>query len=390
MYALTDPHYGRGAMDIPFNKPCIEGGEIENILTSIRSGRIAGDGRFNELCHEEMARSLGAKCVLLTTSASTALELAAMLCDIGPGDEVIMPSFTFVSCANAVCMRGGRPVFVDIDPLTLNLDEALIPEAITERTRAIMPVHYGGVSCEMDVINDIAGRHDLFVIEDAAHAFLSTYRGRYAGAVGDIGCFSFHETKSFTCGEGGALVLNREEHVSRGEILRDKGTNRPAFVRGEVQCYSWVDLGISALPSDILGAILYAQWLTRDKIIAKRKAVHARYAELLAPLEARGVIQLQLVPHYCTTSYYQFCLLTAEAETRPRLLEHLRRHGVHAVSHFVPLHLSPYACKAGLNRFLAVTESVADRIVRLPFYNSISPPEQDHVARVVRDFYHAA
>ncbi len=262
----------RAARHIPFNKPCIEGQEIENILKALSCGKLAGNGEFGKSCEREIQTAIGAKKVLLTNSGTAALELSALLCNILPGDEVIMPSFTFVSTANAFCLRGARPVFVDVAPKDLNIDSSLIEEAITPRTKAIVPVHYAGVSCDMDTICTLAERYHLFVVEDAAHGYLATYKGRSLGAMGDLGCFSFHETKTFMCGEGGAIVINRDEYISPAEILREKGTDREKFFRGEVDKYTWIEVGSSFLPSELAAAFLYGQLLESSKIVAKRKA----------------------------------------------------------------------------------------------------------------------
>lgn len=374
-------------MIIPFNKPSIEDKEIDNILNSIRSGKIAGDGKYNNLCQEEITRTFGAKKVLLTTSGTSALEMAALLSDFKPGDEVIIPSFTFVSTANAFCLWGAKPVFIDIRPDTLNMDESLIEKAITEKTKAIVPVHYSGVACEMDRINELARQYNLTVIEDAAQAFLSTYRGNYTGTLGNIGCFSFHETKTIISGEGGAIVINNENDIQRAEIIREKGTNRSAFFRGEVDKYTWIDLGSSFLPSDITGAFLYGQWCARDCILSKRKAIYDHYDLLFRPLSEKGIVQTPVIPESCSINYHQFFIIVENADTQKNLLDFLHDENVFAVFHFIPLHNSPYSRKMKWDHSLPVTENIAYRIIRLPFFNSISYTEQERVAKLVYRFF---
>ncbi|WP_204368737.1 dTDP-4-amino-4,6-dideoxygalactose transaminase [Neosynechococcus sphagnicola] len=352
---------------IPFNKPCLEGDEIANILESIQAGKIAGDGKFNQRCHLEIAKTLGAKAVLLTTSGTDALELAALLCDIQPGDEVILPSYTFVSTANAFCLRGARPVFIDIRPDTLNLDETQLSASITDNTKAIVPVHYAGVACEMPVINAIAQAHQIRVVEDAAHGFLASYKGQYLGTLGDLGCYSFHETKTFICGEGGAIAINREADIEIAEIYREKGTNRSAFFKGEVDKYTWVDLGSSFLPSDLIGAFLYGQFQARDQIIGKRQKIYQEYLRLLQPLADRGLVKLPQIPEDVKINYHMFYLIVQDLKIRTDLIAYLRHQGIIAVFHYVPLHLSQYAQALGIEIRLPITEAIANTIIRLPF-----------------------
>lgn len=372
---------------IPFNKPALEGAEIENILESIRGGVISGDGPFNKKCAEKIEQLIGARRALLTPSGTDALELCSILSNVGPGDEILMPAFTFVSTANAFCLRGAKPVFVDIRPDTLNVDEALLESAVTPRTRAIVPVHYAGVACEMDPIMGVARRHTLTVIEDAAQAFLCTYRGRQLGTIGDLGCFSFHETKTFTCGEGGAVIVNRPRDVSRAEILHEKGTDRKNFLRGNQSKYQWVDVGSSFVLSDLLAAYLLAQVNAASRIIEKRGAVFTRYQELLRPLEQRGLVRLPTVPDYCTTNYHLFYLLIDDKDRRNPLLDFLRSRGISAAFHYVPLHQTPYAQSLGLKCELPVTESSAARLIRLPFYNDLSPDDQAYIATAILDYF---
>ena len=332
---------------IPFNRPGLAGNELRYIQESVDSGRISGDGVFTEKCRRLLEELLGARQVLLTTSCTTALELAALLLDLGPGDEVIMPAFTFVSTANAVVLRGARPVFADIRPDTLNLDERLLPAIVTPRTRAILPVHYAGVGCEMDAILTVARRHGLEVIEDNAHGLFGAYRGRPLGSLGGLAAQSFHETKNISCGEGGALVINDERYAERAEILREKGTNRSRMFRGLVDKYTWVDVGSSALPSDILAAFLYAQLEARATIQAKRRRIWERYAREL-PSWARGLgIRLPSVPEHCEQPYHLFFLVTASLDQRTRLIAHLKQRGILAVFHYLPLHLSEMGQRLG-------------------------------------------
>ena len=372
---------------IPFNRPGLAGNELRYIQESVASGRISGDGVFTEKCRRLLEELLGARQVLLTTSCTTALELAALLLDLGPGDEVIMPSFTFVSTANAVVLRGARPVFADIRPDTLNLDERLLPAIVTPRTRAILPVHYAGVGCEMDAILTVARRHGLEVIEDNAHGLFGAYRGRPLGSLGGLAAQSFHETKNISCGEGGALVINDERYAERAEILREKGTNRSRMFRGLVDKYTWVDVGSSALPSDILAAFLYAQLEARDSIQAKRRRIWERYAREL-PSWARGLgIRLPSVPEHCEQPYHLFFIVTASLDQRTRLIAHLKQRGILAVFHYLPLHLSEMGQRlGGKPGDCPVTEDLSDRVLRLPLYNDLGETEQAYVIESLHAF----
>jgi dTDP-4-amino-4,6-dideoxygalactose transaminase len=372
---------------VPFNRPGLAGNELRYIQESVDSGRISGDGVFTEKCRRLLEELLGARRVLLTTSCTTALELAALLLDLGPGDEVIMPSFTFVSTANAVVLRGARPVFVDIRPDTLNLDERLLPSLVTPRTRAILPVHYAGVGCEMDAIMPVARRHGLEVIEDNAHGLFGSYRGRPLGSFGGLAAQSFHETKNISCGEGGALVINEERYVERAEILREKGTDRSRMFRGLVDKYTWVDVGSSALPSDILAAFLYAQLESRVAIQASRRRIWECYArELPGWAGARG-IGLPPVPAHCEQPYHLFYLVTASLEQRTRLIAHLKQRGILAVFHYLPLHLSAMGQRlGGKPGDCPVTEDLSDRVLRLPLYKDLGEEEQAYVVDSLRAF----
>jgi dTDP-4-amino-4,6-dideoxygalactose transaminase len=372
---------------IPFNRPGLAGNELRYIQESVDSGRISGDGVFTEKCRRLLEEMLGAKRVLLTTSCTTALEMAALLLDLAPGDEVIMPSFTFVSTANAVVLRGARPVFIDIRPDTLNLDERLLEPLVTPRTRAILPVHYAGVGCEMDAILAVARRHGLEVIEDNAHGLFGKYRGQPLGTFGGLAAQSFHETKNISCGEGGALVINDERYSERAEILREKGTNRSRMFRGLVDKYTWVDVGSSALPSDILAAFLYAQLESRVSIQATRRRIWQCYArELPKWAEAHG-IGLPFVPEHCEQPYHLYFLITASLDQRTRLIAHLKERGILAVFHYLPLHLSEMGQRlGGKPGDCPVTEDLSDRVLRLPFYNDLGEVEQAYVVDSLRAF----
>lgn len=363
---------------IPFNRPFLAGRELEYMRQAIASGHISGDGNFSRRCHQLLETLLGAPRVLLTTSCTHALEMAAILLDFREGDEVIIPSFTFVSTATAFVMHGARPVFADIRPDTLNLDERSLEQLITPRTRAIVPVHYAGVGCEMDVILEVAAKRGLTVVEDNAQGLLGTYRSRQLGTFGAFGALSFHETKNFSCGEGGALVINNAAHIERAEIVREKGTNRSRFFRGQVDKYTWVDLGSSYLPSDLLAGHLLAQLEERERIHAARRRIWERYSQALADWAQARRIRLPFVPDHCEQSYHMFYLLLRSAEERDRTIAELLRLGVHAVFHYQPLHASPMGRGFGRAE-CPVTEDVSGRLVRLPFYTGMSPEEQDRV-----------
>jgi dTDP-4-amino-4,6-dideoxygalactose transaminase len=325
---------------IPFNRPTIVGKELYYISQTIHSGYSAGDGEFTKKCHRLLEQVLGAPKVLLTTSCTHALEMAALLLDIQPGDEVIIPSFTFVSTVNAFVLRGAKPVFIDIRPDTLNMDESQLEELITPRTRAIAPVHYAGVGCEMDEICAIAAKHQIPIVEDNAHGLFGKYRGKNLGTFGAFATQSFHETKNVTCGEGGALIINDPGYIERAEIIREKGTNRSRFFRGQVDKYTWVDVGSSYLPSDILAAFLYAQLEAREEIQAKRRKIWEYYYDNLATWAGENVVRLPVVPAYCDQSYHMFYILLPSLEYRQALIEHLKSRGILSVFHYLPLHLS--------------------------------------------------
>jgi dTDP-4-amino-4,6-dideoxygalactose transaminase len=372
---------------IPFNKPFIAGKELYYIAQAVTMGNIAGDGHFTRACSRLLEERFGAGRVLLVPSGTAALELAAMLCDLQPGDEVIMPSYTFVSTASAFVRCGARPVFVEIRPDTLNLDESRLPSAITPRSRAIVPVHYAGVGCQMDSILEIARRHHLLVVEDAAQAVNAFYRNRALGSLGHLGCYSFHETKNFTCGEGGALCINDPRFLERAEILRDKGTDRQKFFRGEVDKYTWVDLGSSFVISEICAAFLYGQLEHMDLITQRRRALWQRYWEELRPLEEEGLLRLPRIPEDCQSNWHIFYVLLPDEASRNRMLEFLKQQGVHAVFHYVPLHTSPMGRRFGYRPGdLPITENLASRLLRLPLFYELKEEDQSLVIRHIRNF----
>ncbi|MGH2387712.1 MAG: dTDP-4-amino-4,6-dideoxygalactose transaminase [Chloroflexota bacterium] len=373
---------------IPFNKPSVIGSELTYVGQAIAGGHASGDGPFTRRAQAMLEKSFAAQRVLLTTSCTAALEMAAFLCDLQPGDEVIVPSYAFVSTANAFVLRGARPVFVDVRPDTLNIDERLIEEAITPRTRAIFPIHYAGVSCEMDVIMDIADNHGLLVVEDAAQGVGARYHDRWLGTIGHLGCYSFHETKNISCGEGGALVINNPAMEYRAEILREKGTNRSQFIRGQVDKYTWVDVGSSYVLSDMLAAFLVGQIENMEKITRRRAEIFDRYVAILSPLVERGLIRIPVVPQHCTANHHMFYVVTGDIEERTALIAHLRAAGIVAVFHYVPLHSSPFAQSLGVPQtHLPWTEELSARLLRLPMYFDLTDREVDEVAGIVLDFY---
>jgi len=371
---------------IPFNRPCFVGNEQQYIAESIASGNISGDGVFTRKCCELFEREIGVPRVLLTTSCTHALEMAAILLDIQPGDEVIIPSFTFVSTANAFVLRGARPIFIDCRPDTLNLDEEQLERLITPHTKAIVPVHYAGVGSEMGRILEIAAEHRIPVVEDSAHGLFGKYKGKCLGTFGQLAAQSFHETKNFTCGEGGALLINDPQYVERAEVLREKGTNRSQFFRGQVAKYTWVDVGSSYLLSDILAAFLYAQLEGRDEIQAKRRRVWEYYNEHLAEWAGDNGVRLPVVPSYCEQPYHLFYVLLPSLEDRQMLIDHLRGKGIQSVFHFLPLHLSDMGCGFGGNEGdCPVAEDASDRLLRLPFYNDLTEEDQQKVVAAIQE-----
>lgn len=363
---------------IPFNKPFIIGRELSLIADAVAQGHLSGDGAYTRLCHRWFEEKLGCRKALLTHSCTGALEMAAILCDIQPGDEIILPSYTFVSTANAFVLRGAVPVFVDIRPDTLNIDENLIEAAITARTKAIVPVHYAGVPCEMQRIMAIADRHDLLVVEDAAQALLSTYQGRALGSIGHFGCLSFHETKNIISGEGGALLINDARFAERAEIIREKGTNRSQFFRGEVDKYTWVDIGSSYLPGELVSAFLYAQLERADEIIAKRRSLCTAYTARLAGLQQAGHFRMANFDE--DSNGHLFYILLDSLATRSRLIAYLKARDIHPVFHYVPLHSSPAGRRYGREgSAMHVTNDLSERLLRLPLFYEMS---EDEIARV--------
>lgn len=371
---------------IPFNRPCFVGSELRYIESAIQAGHASGDGRYTALCQSMLERALGVPKVFLTTSCTHALELAALLLDIRPGDEIIVPSFTFVSTVNAFVLRGARPVFGDIRPDTLNLDESALERLITPRTKAIVPVHYAGVGCELDAILEIARRHGIAVVEDNAHGLFGKYKGRFLGTFGILATQSFHETKNFTCGEGGALLINDPRFCERAEIIREKGTNRSRFFRGQVDKYTWVDVGSSYLPSDILAAFLYAQLEARDQIQAQRRRVWEYYQHHLQDWARDQGVRLPIVPVYCDQPYHMFYLLLPSLERRQRLIARLKTQGILSVFHYLPLHLSEMGRQfGGKPGDCPVTEDVSDRLLRLPFYNDLTEADQARIVAAIKE-----
>ena len=370
---------------IPFNKPYMTGRELWYIAQAHTNGHLSGNGMFTKKCHAWLEARTGTLKALLTHSCTAALEMAAILTDIQPGDEVIMPSYTFVSTANAFVLRGGVPVFVDIRPDTLNIDETLIEAAITPRTKAIVPVHYAGVACEMDTIMDIARRHDLLVIEDAAQGVMSTYKGKPLGSIGHMGAYSFHETKNITSGEGGALLINDERFAERADIIREKGTNRGQFFRGQVDKYTWVDIGSSYLLGEVTAAFLWAQMEDAQSITKKRMDIWQQYHEDLVPLESSGKLRRPLIPEDCQHNAHMYYILLESLEKRTEVIAQMEEHGVNTVFHYVPLHSSPAGLKYGrVNGEMAHTDDLADRLLRLPLWVDLTEERQDKVVTVLK------
>jgi dTDP-4-amino-4,6-dideoxygalactose transaminase len=374
-------------LHIPFNRPFFSGKEFEFIRQAINSWQLSGDGAFTSKCHALFERELDVKKALLTTSCTHALEMVALLLDIKPGDEVIVPSFTFPSTVNAFVLRGARPVFIDIRPDTLNLDETQLELLITPRTRAIVAVHYAGVGCEMDTILEVAGRHGIPVVEDNAHGLFGKYKDKYLGTIGCLATQSFHETKNFSSGEGGALLINDPRYIERAEIIREKGTNRSRFFRGEVDKYTWVDIGSSYLPSDILAAFLYAQLEAREIIQSKRKRVWTYYEKNLRDWAVDRYVQLPSVPSHCEQPFHMFYLVLPSLEVRQAFITYLNTREINSVFHYLPLHLSSMGRKFGGKKGdCPITEDVSDRLLRLPFYNDLAEVDQARVVAAIKGF----
>ena len=372
------------AIRIPFNRPCLVGREQDYMRQAIEQGHLSGDGVFTKQCHALLEQTLGVSKVLLTTSCTHALDMAALLLDIQPGDEVILPSFTFVSTVNAFALRGAQPVFADIRSDTLNLDETRLEALVTPRTKAIAPVHYAGVGCEMDAIAKVADHFDLAVVEDNAHGLFGKYKDGYLGTFGCLATQSFHDTKNFTCGEGGALLINDPKYIERAEILREKGTNRSRFYQGLVDKYTWVDIGSSYLPSELLAAFLYAQLERRAAVQAARQRMWEYYHTHLSEWALAQDVQLPFIPVYCEQSYHLYYLLMPRPEQRQAMIDHLRSRGVQSVFHYLPLHLSEMGQRfGGRPGDCPITESVSDRLLRLPLYYGLSEDEQARVVEAV-------
>ena len=373
---------------IPFNVPPFIGTELDYVKQAIDAHKICGDGSFTKKCHSFLEERFGAQKALLTTSGTTALEMATLLCGLKAGDEVLVPSFTFSSTATAIVLTGATPVFIDVRPDTMNIDETKLEEAITDKTRAIMAVHYAGVACEMDTIMDIAARHNLKVIEDAAQGVMSTYKGRPPGTIGDFGCYSFHETKNYSMGEGGALIIRNPEDNDSAEILREKGTNRARFFRGQVDKYTWVAYGSSYLPSDMNAAYLWAQLLEADKINDNRLAIWKTYSDAFAPLAEAGRIEVPFIPEGCVHNAHMYYIKLRGLEDRSAFIRYMKDRGIVTVFHYVPLHSSPAGEKFG--RFHGedrYTTSESDRLVRLPLYYGLTPEDQQYVIRTAMEYF---
>lgn len=373
---------------ISFNIPPVIGTEEKYISEAIKSHKICGDGNFTKKCNAVFENLTGAKKVLMTTSGTSALEMAAILCDIKPGDEVIMPSYTFVSTANAFVLRGAKIVFVDIRPDTMNIDEKLIESAITDKTKAIVPVHYAGVACEMDTIMAIAKKYNLYVVEDAAQGVMSSYKGKMLGAIGDFGCYSFHETKNYSMGEGGAVLVNNEKDVDRAEIIREKGTNRSRFIRGQVDKYTWIDIGSSYLQSELNCAYLYAQISDPNVINNDRLKSWNLYYELLSPLAEAGKIELSVIPEGCVHNGHMFYIKTKDITERSALIAHLKAAGIGAVFHYIPLHSAPAGQKFGIfHGEDKYTTKESERLLRLPMFYGLTEEQIKTVVSEVYKFY---
>lgn len=374
-------------MKIPSNRTFSVGRELDYVARAVASGEVASDGYYTRACSRLLEERFGVRKVLMTPSCTAALEIAAALCDLGPGDEVILPSFTFVSTANAFVRLGARPVFVDIRPDTLNLDETLIEQAVTARTRAIFPVHYAGVGCEMERVMAVARKYDLLVVEDAAQGVNAFSHGRALGTTGHLGAYSFHHTKNYTCGEGGALLVNSPRMEERAEIIRDKGTNRGRFLRGEVDSYTWVDVGSSHVPSELVCAFLYAQLEVMEQITEQRRRVCDFYDRSLLPLAREGLLRLPLTPDHCRSNHHIYYVLLPDVATRDAAAAYLNRNGVAAASHYVPLHTSPMGRRYGYREGeLPVTEELSGRILRLPVYPGLAEDEQAFVVDQLSTF----
>lgn len=372
---------------IPFNRQNLFGKELEYIKDAYNSGKVSGDGKYTKMCSRFMEERFNSKKILLTTSGTHALELAALLADINEGDEVILPSYTFVSTANAFVLRGAKIVYCDIREDNLNIDENKIEGLITEKTKAISPVHYAGVACEMDTIMHIAKKHNLIVVEDAAQGVDAKYKDKYLGTIGDFGCYSFHETKNFSSGEGGAISINDEKYIKRAEIIREKGTNRSQFFRGEVDKYTWVDIGSSYLPSDINAAVLYNQFENMENINNKRKEIYNAYYNGLKDLQDQNKLRLPIINDFAKTNYHMFYIILNSEEERNGLMDYLKANGILSVFHYIPLHESPYSREKFGNFSLPVTENLSRRLLRLPMYYSLKLEEVNYIVDKIQGYF---
>jgi dTDP-4-amino-4,6-dideoxygalactose transaminase len=374
-------------MMIPFNRPVLSGKEFDYIQQAVTSGHLSGDGIFTKKCHAELEKIVGVSNALLTTSCTHALDMMAILLNFQPGDEVIIPAFTFVSTVNAFVLRGARPVFIDIRPDTLNLDESLLEAKITAKTKAVVPVHYAGVGCEMDAILDVARRYNISVVEDNAHGLFGKYKGKNLGTFGVMAAQSFHETKNITCGEGGALLINDPQYIERAEVIREKGTNRSRFFRGQVDKYTWVDIGSSYLPSEILAAFLYAQLENWEQIQTRRKKIWDYYDQALRPWAQEKDIRLPIIPEHCDQAYHMYYMLLPTLEKRQALIAYLKERGIMAVFHYLPLNLSDMGKRfGGKEGDCPVTEDISDRLLRLPFYNDMTEADLVVVIAAIKEF----
>lgn len=371
---------------IPFNRQNLFGKELEYIKDAYNSGKVSGDGKYTKMCSRFMEERFNSKKILLTTSGTHALELAALLADIKEGDEVILPSYTFVSTANAFVLRGAKIVYCDIREDNLNIDENKIEDLITEKTKAISPVHYAGVACEMDTIMHIAKKHNLIVVEDAAQGVDAKYKDKYLGTIGDFGCYSFHETKNFSSGEGGAISINDEKYIKRAKIIREKGTNRSQFFRGEVDKYTWVDIGSSYLPSDINAAVLYNQFENMENINNKRKEIYNAYYNGLKDLQDQNKLRLPIINDFAKTNYHMFYIILNSEEERNGLMDYLKANGILSVFHYIPLHESPYSREKFGNFSLPVTENLSRRLLRLPMYYSLKLEEVNYIVDKIHSY----
>jgi dTDP-4-amino-4,6-dideoxygalactose transaminase len=381
-------NFALGRENIPFNKPYMTGKELWYISQAHHAGQLAGDGNYTKKCHQWLENQTSCHKALLTHSCTAALEMSAILADLEPGDEVIMPSYTFVSSANAFVLRGAIPVFVDIRSDTLNIDETLVESAITARTRAIIPVHYAGVGCEMDTLEQIARKHQLLLIEDAAQGLMASYKHKPLGSFGDFGCFSFHETKNIIAGEGGALIVNNPRFIQQAEIIREKGTNRSQFFRGEVDKYTWIEKGSSYLPGELIAAFLYAQFEEATQIIKNRLKVWDLYHQLLEPLAQAGKLRRPIIPTHCQHNGHMYYIILADLSTRTNLIHYLKQHNINSVFHYVPLHSSPAGQRYG--RFateLSNTDYLSDRLLRLPLFPTLTCEQVEFVVARITEFF---